>query len=199
MIDLCCGRGGWTTGFIAEGYVVMGVDKEEQPSYPGSFLRADVRDLVEFLSTVHGTPWLMTFKSAAVIMASPPCEEFSRHGMPWTKKWNPKEPDTSIAGACFNIARLAGRPIVLENVRAAQKWLGKAEGNSGPFYLWGDVPVPVPDFARILKKDVSHRQPALRAVIPLELAKYMARHFKRRLAQERRGLDGCDVLRSIVG
>jgi hypothetical protein len=48
--------------------------------------------------------------------------------------------------ACFRIQReasaAAGRhiPMVVENVRGAQPWVGKAQGNFGSFYLWGDVP-----------------------------------------------------------
>ena len=48
--------------------------------------------------------------------------------------------------ACFRIQREAceasGRhiPMVVENVKGAQPWVGKAAGRFGSFYLWGDVP-----------------------------------------------------------
>ncbi len=47
--------------------------------------------------------------------------------------------------ACFRIQReaceAAGRyiPMVVENVKGAQPWVGRAKANFGSFYLWGDV------------------------------------------------------------
>src|SRR5258708_35162771 len=52
--------------------------------------------------------------------------------------------------ACFRIQReaceAAGRhiPLIVENVRGAQKWVGRARWNYGSFYLWGDVPALMP-------------------------------------------------------
>jgi hypothetical protein len=54
--------------------------------------------------------------------------------------------------ACFRIQKeaceAAGRhiPMVVENVRGAQPWVGRAAWNYGSYYLWGDVPalMPVP-------------------------------------------------------
>ena len=34
--------------------------------------------------------------------------------------------------------------MVVENVRGAQKWVGRAQWNYGSFYLWGDVPALMP-------------------------------------------------------
>jgi hypothetical protein len=34
--------------------------------------------------------------------------------------------------------------MVVENVRGAQKWVGRARWNFGSFYLWGDVPALMP-------------------------------------------------------
>ena len=51
---------------------------------------------------------------------------------------------------CFRIQRevseAAGHyvPMVVENVRGAQRWVGKARWNFGSFYLWGDVPALMP-------------------------------------------------------
>lgn len=35
-------------------------------------------------------------------------------------------------------------PLVAENVRGAQPWVGRAAYNYGSFYLWGDIPVLMP-------------------------------------------------------
>lgn len=59
--------------------------------------------------------------------------------------------------ACFRIQReacaAAGRhiPIVVENVRGAQPWVGSARWNFGSFYLWGDVPALMPPTSRAQK------------------------------------------------
>lgn len=52
---------------------------------------------------------------------------------------------TALFDACFRIQReaceAAGRyiPMVVENVKGAQPWVGRAKANYGSFYLWGDV------------------------------------------------------------
>lgn len=55
-----------------------------------------------------------------------------------------------LFNACFRIqaeaSLAAGRhiPMVVENVRGAQPWVGRARWNFGSFYLWGDVPALMP-------------------------------------------------------
>src|SRR3990167_3943925 len=77
-IDLFCGLGGWTNGLLAESYDVIGFDIERHEYgdhlYPGQLVIQDVR-------TLHGSQ----FKDATVIVASPPCQEFSYMAMPWTR------------------------------------------------------------------------------------------------------------------
>jgi hypothetical protein len=34
--------------------------------------------------------------------------------------------------------------MIVENVRGAQKWVGRAQWHCGSFYLWGDVPALMP-------------------------------------------------------
>ena len=65
-IDLFCGLGGWAEGFLAEGYDVIGFDIVRRP-YPGQLVLQDAR-------TIDG----YRMKHAAVIVASPPCDDFSR-------------------------------------------------------------------------------------------------------------------------
>ncbi len=128
-IDLCCGRGGWTKAFLAAGFHVVGVDIVRHPSYPraAEFVLADVR---RFSGAEH--------RDAVVVLASPPCDEFSRHDQPWTRCLHPPPPDLSLVDACRRIAREAETPLILENVRGAQRFIGTAARRWGPFYLWGD-------------------------------------------------------------
>jgi len=149
-IDLFCGLGGWTEGLLAEGWDVIGFDIEQhiygEHRYPAQLVVQDVR-------TLHGSQ----FKTADLIVASPPCQAYSYRGMPWTRARALPPPDNELFEACFRIQREAGEaagryiPLVVENVRAAQKWVGRARWNFGSFYLWGDVPALMPPVRRELK------------------------------------------------
>ena len=80
------------------------------------------------------------------ICASSPCEQFSVHGM---KHFHPNPPYPELGIKLFNhtraICEASGVPYVMENVRAAQQFVGQAVNHCGPFYLWGNaVPVLMP-------------------------------------------------------
>lgn len=149
-IDLFCGLGGWTEGLIAEGYEVIGFDRERhaygEDRYPAQLVLQDVL-------TLDGRQ----FKDAALIVASPPCQAYSYRAMPWKRAKALPPPDNALFEACFRIQReasaAAGRhvPLVVENVRGAQKWVGRARWNFGSFYLWGDVPALMPIAQRAIK------------------------------------------------
>jgi len=149
------------------GWEVVGVDIERMP-YPAQQVIADVRTLPA--SALPG-PF-------ALVVASPPCEEFSRHGMLWCRAKNPPPPDLSLVEACYRIAREVRAPLVLENVRSAQPWLGRAAWNWGACYLWGDgVPVlrlKVPPGNG--KERLSSTARMRRAKVPMELAKWVAEY-----------------------
>jgi hypothetical protein len=161
-IDLFCGLGGWTEGLLAEGYHARGFDIEAHEygdeRYPGELILADVMSL-------HGSQ----FADAALIVASPPCQEFSYMAMPWSRakqiaralRGQDAFPEgytgsrtiaelTALFDACFRIQReasaAAGRhiPMVVENVRGCVPWVGRAAWNYGSYYLWGDVPALMP-------------------------------------------------------
>ena len=142
-IDLFCGLGGWTEGLLALGYRLVGFDiKRHQygdEKYPADLVLQDVL-------TIHGRQ----FKDAALIVASPPCQAYSYRAMPWKRAKALPPPDNSLFEACFRIQReaseAAGRkiPMVVENVKGAQKWVGRAKWHFGSFYLWGDVPALMP-------------------------------------------------------
>jgi hypothetical protein len=137
-IDLFCGLGGWAEGFLAEGYTVIGFDIEIRP-YPGHLVIQDVL-------TLHGSQ----FKDAVVIVASPPCQAYSYRAMPWKRAKALPPPSNELFDACFRIQQeaceAAGRyiPMVVENVKGAQPWVGRAKWHYGSFYLWGDVPALMP-------------------------------------------------------
>lgn len=151
-IDLFCGLGGWTEGLLAEGYYVVGFDIEQhvygENRYPAQLVLQDVL-------TLHGRQ----FKDAALIVASPPCQAYSYRAMPWKRAKALPPPDNALFDACFRIQReaceAAGRhiPMVVENVRGAQKWVGRSRWNFGSFHLWGDVPALMPMVRKHVKVD----------------------------------------------
>jgi hypothetical protein len=108
--------------------------------------------------TLHGSQ----FRDAALIVASPPCQAYSYRAMPWSRAKALPPPDNTLFDACFRIQReacaAAGRhvPLIVENVRGAQPWVGRARWNFGSFYLWGDVPALMPASVNGLK-GVPHR------------------------------------------
>lgn len=161
-IDLFCGLGGWTDGLLAAGYYVVGFDIERhvygEHRYPAQLVVQDVL-------TLHGSQ----FKDATLIVASPPCQEYLYMAMPWSrskakaaairadKTGTEIERLNRLFDACFRIQReaceTAGRhiPMVVENVRGAIPWVGRARWNFGSYYLWGDVPALMPPVLKAAK------------------------------------------------
>jgi hypothetical protein len=196
-IDLYCGLGGWTEGLLAEGYRVVGFDIERhvygEARYPAQLVLQDIL-------TIHGRQ----LASADLIVASPPCQAYSYRAMPWKRAKALPPPDNSLFEACFRIQREAmeasGRfiPLVVENVRGAQPYVGRARCHSGAFYFWGDVPALMPPMkpskqpghwfkdsgtasgsARFGSKSKERKEwSAHIAKIPYELARWVGRAWK---------------------
>lgn len=170
-IDLFCGLGGWAEGFLAEGYDVIGFDIERHDYGTGGYSGQLV---IQDVLTLHGSQ----FQKAAVIVASPPCQAYSKRALPFGGLWrehNRMDDDGGPPGnyrgkdpifndmfrACFRIAAEAGRPIIVENVKGAQPFVGRAAWHFGSYYLWGDVPALMPMAAalkcsRLLQKRDGH-------------------------------------------
>jgi hypothetical protein len=152
---------GWTAGTA----ITLGIEganvkpRTRLVKYPAQLVLQDVL-------TLHGSQ----FKDADLIVASPPCQEFSYMAMPWSRAKekqarilaDPVEQKrlTALFDACFRIqleaCEAAGRhiPLVVENVRGAQKWVGRARWNFGSYFLWGDVPALMPMTRRAAKQHI---------------------------------------------
>lgn len=145
-IELYAGLHGWAEGFIAEGFRVIGFDIVDMCALLGLKRPKGVELVLQDVMTLHGSQ----FKDAAVIVASPPCQGYSYRAMPWSRAKALPPPDNSLFEAPFRIQReaseAAGRfiPLIVENVRGAQKWVGQAKWHFGSYYLWGDVPALMP-------------------------------------------------------
>lgn len=152
ILDLFCGRWGWSRAFAKLGWKCIGVDLTEPPETPKGceFVTFNVLNLRTENGTVHGAifeddVFCGNWKCRPdAIVASPPCEEFSVHGMKHFHP-NPKYPENGIR--LFNHTRqlceAANVPYVIENVRAAQQFVGTATHHCGPFYLWGNAVPPL--------------------------------------------------------
>lgn len=187
VIDLFCGLGGWSKGFLSEGWDAIGFDLERHDygwktcpgcdgtgnfyrhDVDGDFLPCDCMELyggdragtvpsrypgqlvLQDVLTIHGSQ----FRHASCIVASPPCQRYSYMAMPWKRSkaliaWHKESPErvkdlNALFDACFRIqieaSKAAGRyiPLVVENVKGAQPWVGRAKAHYGSYYLWGDV------------------------------------------------------------
>jgi hypothetical protein len=155
-IDLFTGLHGWAEGLVAEGFDVVGFDIEDMCAQFGRDRPEHVQLVIQDVLTLHGSQ----FKNASLIVASPPCQEYSYMAMPWqvakqrAAEYHDGTRDvkdlTRLFDACFRIQReacaAAGRhvPMVVENVRGAQPWVGRSRWNYGSFHFWGDVPALMP-------------------------------------------------------
>lgn len=143
LLDLFCGRFGWGKAFAARGWEVVGVDLVEPPEIPKgcAFVKADILDLdqsLELCRLPYSEGWRWDVSNFDFICASSPCEQFSVHGM---KHFHPNPPYPELGIKLFEHTRALCEaskvPYVMENVRAAQQFVGKAVHHCGPFYLWG--------------------------------------------------------------
>lgn len=127
MLDLFCGRLGWSKAFLARGWDCVGYDLVPPPEIPEHF-------------SFHKVDVLMLdrVRRFDFICASPPCEQFSKFGL---RCFYPDPPHPELGIKLFihtrAICQMSGIPYVIENVRAAQQFVGRATHHCGPFYLWG--------------------------------------------------------------
>lgn len=164
-IELFAGLHGWGEGLSAAGFRVVGFDIADMPRMLNHPVPEHCSLVLQDVLTLHGSQ----FRDASLIVASPPCQEFSYMAMPFSRgkriaaalrgqgEFPEKYTDsrtipelTALFDACFRIQReaseAAGRyiPLVVENVRGAQPWVGRAKWSYGSYYLWGDVPALMP-------------------------------------------------------
>jgi hypothetical protein len=155
MLDLCAGLGGASQAMRARGWRVVTVDSELRF---GCTHTADIRT------------WRWVGPRPDLVWASPPCTEFARESMPWSRKGI--TPDLSIVMGCLRvIAETRPRFWVLENVRGAVRWLAPILGPprqiAGPFFLWGNFPpLGVGRLKMRPKESYPSSRPDLRAKVP---------------------------------
>lgn len=142
-LDLFKGLGGATRGLKAAGFFVIGIDNEDYSTMegyvaPDAFIQADIQEVAKDVRKY------LPALQVDFVWASPPCQEFSVSSQPFKRsrekytKENP--PDRSLWDAAVSIAEQLKAILVLENVRGAEKWMGKAAWRYGSYYFWGQNP-----------------------------------------------------------
>lgn len=141
LLDLFCGRFGWSKAFAARGWECVGVDLVEPAEIPQgcTFMQFDILNLC-----LLGGKLRIDGRGFDFICASSVCDGFASFGMKHFRP-NPPHPDMEIR--LFNHTRSlcekSGVPYVMENVRTAQQFVGEAVNHCGPFYLWGNAVPPI--------------------------------------------------------
>lgn len=197
MLDLFCGRWGWSRAFAARGWECVGVDilpraiaEEHMPMN----CRYYQRDL---LTLTRITDLECQFGLFDAAVASSPCENFTLFQL---ANFHPTPPYPEMGIRLFNHTRSLleerGLPYVMENVRGAEQFVGRAVNHSGSFYLWGNsVPPLIPkNLRKGMKMDRAwcqelgghgsakrDAQTAGFATIPPELANCVAEYAERLL------------------
>ena len=183
VIDLYCGLGGWAKGFVEKGDNVTGYDIIDfSEKYPGKFVKADLLASSDF-------------PSADIVVASPPCTDFSKSSFPLTwKSVQRYPPDIPKALQLFNrvyeiVEMVKPKYYIIENVRGAEKYVGKARMHIGSRYFWGNFPLfsvgDADDIYGKWKIPPSKERPVLRSVIPLSIS----RAFAQCVSTESAGMD----------
>lgn len=169
MLDICAGLGGASQAMRERGWTVWTVDNN--PDFRPDIV-ADIRS------------WSWSGPRPDLVWCSPPCDDFAREWMPWSKTG--KTPDMTLVEACRRvIAECNPRYWIIENVKGAQPYLGKAADIHGPFFLWGFFP----DLGSVRlnhrkKESYGSKQAAERARIPEALSLAVARAVERAQTME---------------
>lgn len=142
LLDLFCGRWGWSKAFAARGWECVGVDLmnrcDAEVLMPTN-VRYHQRDI---LTLVKITDLECQFRLFDFVIASPPCENFST-----MLNFRPPVPYPEQGIELFNHTRALcekrGLPYVMENVAGAQRYVGPSVGHAGSFHLWGNAVPPL--------------------------------------------------------
>jgi len=176
ILDLFCGRGGWSVPFIEYGDDVLGVDIKNS-SYPGQLILQDVR-------TLDGA----RFRGFELIIGSPPCEDFSNaryksrhvHG----KNPNP-EKGLELIDEFWRIVKEAEPKFyAMENIKALTKYYPLKPNWSfmiskgGKRCLWTNIALPLTTEYKFNHKirDIPGWEKTrwMRSYIPYPIAKFVA-------------------------
>ena len=167
VLDLFSGLGGWSKAFKDRNHQVVTVDNNSKfkPDICKNIIKLSGNDLNGY--------------NFDIILASPPCTEFSKSCMPetWTsvKKYGCNPNLLLLAKTVLLIQELNPKWWIIENVRGAVPYfdllIGKPIKKVGSRYLWGNFPiVDCKNKYGKWKLPPSKNRSALRSLIPYELS-----------------------------
>lgn len=181
--DLCSGLGGWTEAFAQSDWFVIRIDNNPDLEYVPFTRIWDVKDWMD---------WIDDLPHPDLIVASPPCQEFSTANPVSRSDF---DPDMSLVQACLDIIDYA-KPTywVLENVKGACPYIRKLIGHHrqfiGPFFLWGNFPYIEDRRMKGYKKNIASEKSRTRsaqevAMIPFEMSFQLKRSFEQQMRIDR--------------
>ena len=162
VLDLFSGLGGFSQAFSERGHdvVTIDIDRSFRPTIQADLMKPPIKKGAGF----------------DVVLASPPCEEFSRDYMPWLSG-DPEKGMVLVHAAKRIIDEIDPEFWVIENVRGAVKYfkplLGNYRQRCGSRYLWGKFPFFPCEHKKCYGKEKlppSEMRKALRGVIPYEIS-----------------------------
>ena len=133
VLDLFCGLGGWSIPFNEAGYDCTGIDIKNI-GYPFNFIQADLNDYT-------------TNEYYDIVLASPPCTNFSKVVLNWTGKNNESKGLDLVYRTFALIQEIKPKYWVIENVRGLSEFIDKPNdiiryGKSAhrkAAYLWSNI------------------------------------------------------------
>lgn len=102
ILDLYCCAGGAAVGYAQAGFKVVGIDRDEQPEYPFTFIKGDALGL--------GAEMANEFDA---IHASPPCQHFTKYN---NCRKNLKYKYEDLIELIRIMLIESGKPYIIENV-----------------------------------------------------------------------------------
>ena len=181
--DLCSGLGGWSEAFVQDEWIVIRIEINTELTYIPHTLHFDVRDYAD---------WIDLLPKPDLILASPPCTEFSMCQN--FHDGRPEDPDMSILMACIDIIQITKPKYwCIENVAGACRYfepiLGKHTQRAGPFFLWGNFPYVALDPSWTHNKEDQVKGPRFlranqRGKIPFTISFKMLQGFKQQKTLE---------------
>ena len=166
VLDLFSGLGGFSQAFKDRGHQVTTIDinKEFNPDICKDIMKLTKKDFKGY--------------NCDIVLASPPCIEFSKSCMPksWKSVQKGCNPDTLLLQKTLKIIYwIDPKYWVIENVGGARPYfypfLGKPVKKIGSRYLWGNFPIidVKPHYGK-WKLPPSDDRSALRSLIPYGLS-----------------------------
>lgn len=103
VLDLFCGAGGASRGYVDAGFEIIGVDIDPQPNYPYAFVQMDVMLLLpEFIESAR----------VDAIHASPPCQRYT----PGARRHGTQDSHPDLVDPTRELLVASGLPYIIENV-----------------------------------------------------------------------------------